>query len=238
MAVWTIVPVKPLRRGKSRLSNVLDEDSREALNHCLLENTLDTLKSVKAIEEVLVISRDPRVLSIARSFHARTILESGAPELNHALERATLFTQRFAVKTVLIVPADIPLINTLDIEAILEAGKKPPVVVLVPDRHRRGTNAMLVSPPGLFKYRYGKNSFQNHTSLALEKGAHLEICDRPSLALDLDLPEDLDLVQKQMAVFSNYELEQITMPIPRIEVKPCAEIIRSLETGRTNKHAK
>jgi GTP:adenosylcobinamide-phosphate guanylyltransferase len=99
---------------------------------------------------------------------------------------------------VLIVPADLPLINSLDIESIIEMGENPPVVVISPDRHRRGTNALLVSPPNLLQYQFGEDSFQKHSNQALQVGARLEICDRPALALDLDLPEDLMLVRRQM----------------------------------------
>ena len=46
MTLWAIVPVKPLRRGKSRLSSVLSLEARTALNHYLLSNTLETLAAV------------------------------------------------------------------------------------------------------------------------------------------------------------------------------------------------
>lgn len=244
MAIWTIVPVKPLRRGKSRLSSVLDDESREALNHCLLENTLETLKSIPMIEEVLVISRDPHALALARSLQAKTIQESGAPELNQALERATLFAKRFAVHAILIIPADLPLINTLDIEAMLAVANNPPVVAIAPDRHRRGTNAMLVSPPGMFRYRYGENSFQEHVALALKSGAHLEIFERPGLALDLDLPEDLDLLSTQVKLLDDSLLNQLLNSAavanggknnqPKPSISSCLEAIGSLETGGHN----
>jgi 2-phospho-L-lactate/phosphoenolpyruvate guanylyltransferase len=209
MTVWAIVPVKPLRRGKSRLSVALDEQDRLALNYCLLENTLQTLKAVPQIEQVLVVSRDPQALTLARACQARTIQESGAPRLNHALERATLFARQYAVQAVLIVPADLPLINTLDIQALLELATQPPVVIVTPDRHRKGTNALLVSPPGLLAYEFGENSFIKHSSQALELGARLEIFERPSLSLDLDLPEDLMLVRQQMQILDSVLFERI-----------------------------
>ena len=73
MTLWAIVPVKPLRRGKSRLAGTLSEDERTELNRSLLQNTLRTFSDLKEVEEVLVISRDPQALAIARHYGARTV---------------------------------------------------------------------------------------------------------------------------------------------------------------------
>ena len=81
MAIWAIVPVKPLRRGKSRLADTLNEDERAELNSQLLKHTLETLKESPRVEETLVVSRDPKVLAIANDLDARTIREDGSPEL-------------------------------------------------------------------------------------------------------------------------------------------------------------
>lgn len=201
MTLWAIVPVKPLRRGKSRLAGVLSEDERADLNRRLLTHTLETLTAIPEIEHVLVISRDPAALSLARDLGARTVLENGAPKLNSALARATMLAKSCSTSAVLIVPADLPLISPEDIRAMLRRAKDPPVVVVAPDRHHEGTNALLVSPVGLIEYRFGPNSFQIHCQRAAQAGARLEIFDLPSLALDMDLPEDLDLVS---AEFENY----------------------------------
>jgi 2-phospho-L-lactate guanylyltransferase (CobY/MobA/RfbA family) len=72
---------------------------------------------------------------------------------------------------------------------------EPPVVVAAPDRHRDGTNALLVCPAGLIEYEFGQGSFQRHCDRAIKAGARLEICEFPSLALDLDRPEDLAEVE-------------------------------------------
>ena len=88
MTLWAIVPVKPLRRGKSRLAGTLSEDERTELNRSLLQNTLKTFADLREVEEVLVISRDPQALAIARQHGARTVREDGQPELNTALRRA------------------------------------------------------------------------------------------------------------------------------------------------------
>jgi 2-phospho-L-lactate guanylyltransferase len=196
MTLWAIVPVKPLRRGKSRLAGALSEDERAELNQMLLENTLKTFSDLKEVEEVLVISRDPHALTIARNHGARTVREDGQPELNTALKRATVVAQVYATRGVLVLPADLPLVSRDDILTLIGRAGEPPVVVIAPDRHGTGTNALLISPAGLIEYDFGENSFQRHCQRAKDAGARLEIVDLPTLGLDLDLPEDLELIRK------------------------------------------
>jgi 2-phospho-L-lactate guanylyltransferase len=196
MTLWAIVPVKPLRRGKSRLSGALSEDERAELNQALLEHTLTTLAELKEVEQILVVSRDPHALKIAHNHGARTVREDGQPQLNTALTRASVIAQVYATRGVLVLPADLPLISREDIRALIDRAKKPPVIVIAPDRHGRGTNALLMSPAGLIDYDFGENSFARHCERAKKAGARLEIVDLPSLGLDLDMPEDLELVRK------------------------------------------
>ena len=205
MTLWAIVPVKPLRRGKSRLSGVLSEDERTALNHCLLANTLDVLASVSQIEHTLVVSRDPQALALARAHGARTVQEQGLPHLNIAIARATVVAINHAVRGVLILPADLPLLTGTDVQALVERATEPPVVVISPDRHGHGTNALLVSPTGRIHFSFGAGSFERHCGLARKAGARLEICDRPNLALDVDLPQDLELVKAELASLQAYD---------------------------------
>lgn len=209
MTFWAIVPVKPLRRGKSRLSEVLNEDERTALNHCLLVNTLDVLAAVAEIEHTLVVSRDPQALALARSHGARTVQEKGLPQLNLALTRATVVAVNHAVQGVLVLPADLPLLTIEDVQALMERAIYPQVVVISPDRHGHGTNALLVSPAGRINYSFGAGSFDRHCSLARKVGMRLEVCDRPNLALDVDHPEDLELVKEQLESLNAYDRSRL-----------------------------
>ena len=195
MTLWAIVPVKPLRYGKSRLAGTLTEDQRTELNRALLQNTLETLSELKEVDGVLVVSRDPHALTVARSHGARTVQENGQPQLNTALKRATVVAQVYATRGVLVLPADLPLISKEDILELIKRAAEPPVVVIAPDRHGRGTNALLISPPGLIEYDFGENSFQRHCARAKNAGARLEVVELPSLALDLDIPEDFELIK-------------------------------------------
>lgn len=196
MTLWAIVPVKPLRRGKSRLANVLSEDERTLLNYTLLSNTLRTLAEVPEIDQVMVVSSDPAALALAREYQARTVQEDGKPGLTTAMRRATVIAQMYAAHDLLIIPADLPLISKTDIQEFISHAGKPPVIVIAPDRHSDGTNALFMRPAGVIEFRSGSGSFKHHIQQAQKKGVRVEICQLSSFELDLDRPEDLDLLKQ------------------------------------------
>ena len=198
MSLWAIVPVKPLRRGKSRLSKVISAEERADLNQYLLEHTIRVLSSVDEIETVLVISRDTEALALARDLGARTVQEYGSPGLNTALTRAVEIARSYGTCGILIIPADLPRLDAEDIRKILDHRKNPPVVVIAPDRKKEGTNALFISPPDLIEFKYGKGSFEKHSKAARDAGVRLEVCDLASLELDLDEPEDLALIEAEL----------------------------------------
>ena len=192
---WAIVPVKPLLLGKSRLASVVPPTSRAIINRIMLERTLTVLRSTEAIAEILVISRDPEVLAIAREFQAKTLLEQSGSQLNPALERATAVVASYKPKGLLIIPADLPLLEVDDVLSIIFAVDSSPAVVLAPDRHEQGTNALFAIPPGKIPYLFGPNSFYEHRRVAQERGIDPIVVRRQALELDLDLPEDLELLR-------------------------------------------
>ncbi len=200
MALWAIIPVKPLRRGKSRLSKVISAEERADLNHYLLEHTIKILSTIDEIENILVISRDTEALALARDLGARTVQEYGSPGLNTALSRAVEIAKTYETCGIVIIPADLPRLAAEDIKKILAYRHNPPVVVIAPDRKRKGTNALFVCPPDLIEFSYGDGSFEKHCQAAREAGARLEICEFPSLELDLDEPEDLALIESELRV--------------------------------------
>lgn len=195
MPLWAIVPVKPLRRGKSRLSPVLTEEERTALNQNLLSNTLRTLSAVDRIDTIMVVSRDPSALTLAREYGARTVLENGNPELNTALKRAALVAKTYLANEILIIPADLPLLTEMEVEAFLSHAGNPPEVIISPDRRQDGTNVLYINPAGQIQFHFGSGSFAKHIAEAKKNGAHVKIIESPSLGLDLDLPEDLELLR-------------------------------------------
>lgn len=197
MSLWAIVPVKPLRRGKSRLSEILSEDERSRLNHHLFSHTLDVLLQVDAISDILVVSRDSNVLTEAREKSVRTVTENGTPELNNALRRASLFSNVFSKEGVLIVPADLPMLTPEDVVDFLGQRTQPPLMVISPDRRRLGTNMLFINPADLITFSFGTDSFEKHCELASLKGADVIVYENDRIALDLDVPEDYEILRSK-----------------------------------------
>ena len=191
MTVWAIVPVKPFNRAKSRLAAQLSAEQRELLAANLLQRTVRLLLPLPEIEGVLVISRDSKALAMVRELGAQTVQESGAPELNHALQRATQALRSWGAGAALIVPADIPLLAAEDVANVVHLGRYHQSVVVAPDRHEHGTNLLLVRPPGMIPYSFGEDSFATHQRLAREIGATTLVYRSERAALDLDTPDDL-----------------------------------------------
>lgn len=192
MSVWVIIPVKPLRLAKSRLAYVLTPEQRQRFAETMLRHVLSVTRAVPLVTGTLVISRDNRVLTIAREYGARTVQESGQPELNVALMRATHIIRSWRSDAVFVLPADLPLIEPQDVEGIIRAaGYEEKTLVLATDRNRDGTNALFMRPPGLIGYAYGPGSYQRHAVMAREAGASVVLFDSERLLHDIDLPEDI-----------------------------------------------
>ena len=193
--VWAIVPVKPFLRSKSRLSSVLSPEQRAGLSRSFLEHALAVLAQVPDVAQVLVVSRDPAALRLARDLQARTVTESGAPGLNAALRRATQVAAAARAGGVLILPADLPLLTPADVEQLIAPGEPGPLVSIAPDRHGQGTNALFVRPPGFISYAFGADSFARHQARAERAGAIVRVHRLPGAALDVDVPDDWRLYQ-------------------------------------------
>jgi 2-phospho-L-lactate guanylyltransferase len=192
MTTCAIVPAKPFHEGKSRLDGYLTNNERYQLNEYCLKNTLNILNGVPEIDKTIVISRDADVLKIARKMNASVVQEKGSLGLNKALYQVNNTLDKCSDR-ILIIPTDLPLLTVKDIQIVLDFGKTPPVVVVVPDRRNKGTNALLVFPPGCIRYRFGSNSSKKHVAEAQKRGLRVFEINIPGISLDLDLVEDLEL---------------------------------------------
>lgn len=194
MSLWAILPVKPLNQGKTRLAGVLSEDERFVLNTTMLGNTLNALQQAKGVDQILVVSRDPEVLSVSRNFGVRTLQEESHSNLNHAVTLGVRFAVACLADRVMIMPADIPLLEAKFVQELTARLTGVNQMIIVPDRREDGTNGLLLNPPDALDFQFGTGSFHRHILQAQLHGLQIEIVRIPALGLDLDLPEDLDFL--------------------------------------------
>ncbi len=191
MKCWVVVPVKRLSAAKSRLAPKLSLRQRGELACLLLTHTLGILGSEKHIEGILVVGKDRAVRAISANHGAIFVQEKTHDGLNRALARAAREAVRRGADSIMVMPADLPLLKKADVASVLKRTGKPPFVRIAPDHTGHGTNLLLSAPPGLIRFSFGENSFRRHITAARRGGARVSVIRRASLAQDLDCPEDL-----------------------------------------------
>ena len=186
-----LVPVKNLSSAKQRLAGILDQPSRTALAQAMLYDVLTTLDRWDNRPQVAVVTSDPFATNLATEYRFEIIPDSDNPGETGAIEMATRICVERGVKSTLVIPADIPLIEAWELEEIL---KKAPAEgsVLVPAGDGRGTNAAFRCPANLFPLRFGNDSFKPHRAAAEASGKPCVVLSLPGIAVDVDNPPDLE----------------------------------------------
>jgi 2-phospho-L-lactate guanylyltransferase len=192
-----VIPVRSLEGAKSRLGAVLDAEERRELVELLLRSTIAAARGAAGVDVVAVVSRDADTLAAAASLGAEPILQRSSG-LNPALVEARKVVGTRADR-LLVLPGDLPAVTAGDIEVLLAAADAAgsaghSVVGVAPDRHGRGTNALLLDPPGVIDPAFGGDSRDAHAGLAATAGA--TFVELPGLLeLDVDTPDDLLLAE-------------------------------------------
>lgn len=184
-----LVPVKNLKQAKQRLAPALDQAARSELAQAMLHDVLDVLGSWPGRPEVAIVSCDPFALSLANTYGFEVIADHKNSGETDAIEMATRVCEMRGLDT-LVIPADIPLIQTWELQAIMDAAPATGSV-LVPAGDGRGTNAVLRRPAALFPLRFGNDSFKPHLAAAQATGESCVVLSLPGIAVDVDNPADL-----------------------------------------------
>jgi 2-phospho-L-lactate guanylyltransferase len=201
-----VVPFKNLDGAKERLSGRLEKDERQSLVLAMVEDVLGTLSRVKGLSGLMVVTREPRIADRAAAYGAEILDEPANDGHTAAVERAVRTLETRRAQAMLCVAGDIPGATEDEIAAMLRALGPPPSVVLVPSRDERGTNAVLVSPPGGLPLRFGEPSFMSHLTRAKELGLRTEVLRLSGLGLDIDTPEDLGIFLETPSNTATYRL--------------------------------
>jgi 2-phospho-L-lactate guanylyltransferase len=193
-STWALVPLRGLEDAKTRLGAELDPEERLELVVAMATRTLAATRDAPVIAGTVLVTADPAAAELAATFGARTIVQR-LPGLNAALREARAVAVDLGATAILVLPIDLPAISpeslaglVADAADALRAGR--PLVVAVADRHDRGTNALLVSPPAAIEPAFGEGSLAAHTAAAIAAGAVVRRHGGP-LTIDVDTGADL-----------------------------------------------
>jgi 2-phospho-L-lactate/phosphoenolpyruvate guanylyltransferase len=196
VSVFAVVPVKDLWGTKSRLKPILDPGARAGLTLYMMGRVVSAISEAE-VENVCVVSPDRIVLDEARDRGATPLLQKSRG-LNPSLEEGRRWAIERGGSSLLVLPADLPLIDAEDVSAVLESVGETPSIAISPDGTRSGTNALLLRPPEVMPFVFGPGSYEAHLRAARERGLDIRVCERPHLAFDLDTAEDLARLDEEV----------------------------------------
>jgi 2-phospho-L-lactate guanylyltransferase len=185
-----LVPIKNTASAKQRLASVLDQAARTQLAQAMLTDVLTALHEWKNRPKVGIVTSDPYAMKLAAEYRFDVIPDPDNPGETGANEMATRVCMERGEDSTLVIPADIPLIESWELEEIY---KHAPAEgsVLVPAGDGRGTNAAFRRPANLFALRFGNDSFKPHHAAAQATGKPCVVLNLPGIAVDVDSPPDL-----------------------------------------------
>lgn len=193
--VIAIIPVGSLEGAKSRLGAVLDAEERRDLAEAFTRRTILAALATPGIAETLVITPDDAVRRLALDLGARPLRQRSSG-LNDGLREARGEAIAAGAEAIIVLPMDLPDISAAAIGLVMSVlhERTGPVVAIVADRHERGTNALLLSPPDVIDFCFGGDSHDAHLRAARVAGAFVVDLASP-LHLDVDTADDLVLAQ-------------------------------------------
>ncbi len=197
MNTSVLIPSKGFANAKQRLAPHLSVVEREILAVFMLRHVLEQVRNAHGIQTTYVVTADHEVTRLALSVGAQVIREQEERGETEAVAFAAARLKQQGIETLLILPGDLPLLRSKDVESILELAPRDqgsfPFVMLVPSRDRMGTNALLLSPPDAIVPRFGFDSFCYHLSEACAKRYPLRVLENQRVALDIDNLQDLEV---------------------------------------------
>ena len=188
--VWALVPVKSFGRGKSRLAPVLDDTARAALARAMFERVLGALEASAALAGILVITDGAEVVEAARARGAAAMLDLAPAPLGRIVDGGLAALADRGASAALVVMGDLPDLDAVDARRIL-ALLDDHDLVIAPDASGDGTGALALRPVLAMPSCFGNaDSFSRHVAAARAAGLRAAIYHSPSVAFDVDAPED------------------------------------------------
>jgi 2-phospho-L-lactate guanylyltransferase len=186
--IFVAIPVKKLSESKTRLSSILTLEERQELVRRMLKDVLETVIQSDMVSRILVVCSNTGLEKGICSPKIEMIREEDSQGLNMALRGAVTRSMQRGASSLLILPADIPLIEKDDVEGIIRSNLDRGVVI-VPSKDSLGTNALMLTPPDVIHPAFGSDSFVSHISLAKIRGIPMNTLRVERVSLDIDTPE-------------------------------------------------
>lgn len=200
MKLAAIIPIKALATSKSRLSNSLSSSERISLSLNLLEHVLATAINCP-FEYVLVLGKDREVEELVNNTGAEWVTDNG----NGLNEELKIVFDRLSSSNItpVYIPADLPFLSAQDIERLISDSQDGKIITLCPDNRNEGTNGLVIPSRSSFQPLLGYRSFPRHVSAAKSLDLPYAICKSEGWGLDLDSPDDLEIVKQKTPYFTN-----------------------------------
>jgi 2-phospho-L-lactate guanylyltransferase len=192
MRTLAIIPIKKFGTGKQRLSKVLAPGSRQSLAQSMFSDVLGALRRSIAVDHIAVVTNDIVVESVAVGERTAMLEDPGVAGQSEAAAIGTAYALDRGFDRVLLVPGDTPLLDPVELDGLLARCEHDRLDVgIVADRHGTGTNGLVLAPPDCLAPSFGPGSFERHVEQARAAGLSSRVEACPSLAHDIDTPDDL-----------------------------------------------
>ena len=190
-----ILPVKSFGAAKQRLAAELGAGSRQALAQAMFSDVLASLRRVPGLDSVAVVTADRVAESAALGERVEVLRDIEQAGQSAAAMIGIQYAQACGFDRVLLVPGDTPLLDPGEVAGLLRRGIDQDMgAMVVPDRHGEGTNALLLCPPDAIEPSFGPGSCERHMAAARAAGLACALERLPTLALDVDTGQDLELL--------------------------------------------
>jgi len=183
-----IIPVKH-HEPKSRLSKILTLEERKILQSAMLNDILCSISKKKVLNDTYIVSHDKTIVNDIKYKSVNFIKEYSEMGVNAAVETAVSQLQNY--DGWLLLPADIPLLSTSDLDITSFLLKTGYDLVVSPSRKLNGTNLLLILKGKEINFHYDDDSFRKHLLEAQTKNLKVVTYYSKSIAFDIDDEEDV-----------------------------------------------
>lgn len=196
--LYALVPAKRFVSAKSRLSEALSPAERQALAQKLLARALESCLGCAAFDRVYLLTTDASGPEWAARYGVRWLQDSANTSFDAVVSAALDTLTSDGATAVCYVASDLPQVDT---ESLCELVAGPPeMTAFAPARRDGGTNAFYMPLPRRIEVAFGPGSAAAHVARMQAAGLPARIAPIAALALDVDVPQDLEGLPRRAAL--------------------------------------